>query len=270
MQASGRLLSLDNSGFARCRAALPKPPFLAKQSPPLMISPATAELEITRRKALAGEAMPLDDRKRRHVVGLDVRLEPVEPKLTEGTRNDSTQARAHETSPHIGLECVVPEVTALEGTSHDFIDVDDPNERVILDADDEMPFVRRSADALEPLIERLPIPGWTREVPMDPPASGDRGEKLVSPTRRRPFQAYVAQQFEALRVTAQRIGAQRCQLQRLEGSAHPRPTGQEQARDCPGEEDTPRTCAGETARRDPFRRVYRARQHARSPKNEVM
>src|SRR5262245_14840940 len=92
----------------------PAAPLLPKKSPPFVVSPAAAELQVARREPFASEAEPPDERQRRRVLGLDVRLHAMEPELAERAPQDERHRRAHEPLPRVRLERVVAEIRRLE------------------------------------------------------------------------------------------------------------------------------------------------------------
>jgi len=184
----------------------PRSPVFTKKGPPLVISPLTAEFEIARGQSLASESQPPDERERRMVHRLDIRLKAMETKLAKGARDDELKPLRHEAPAGVRLERVVPKIPALEGASDDLVDVDDTDERALLVVNDEVSFVRRMPEPPEPSLVRLSILRWMCKVLVKPPASADRGEKVGLPTDGWSFQIDTPEQPEAPLVAAQWLG----------------------------------------------------------------
>src|ERR1700741_3037912 len=90
-------------------------PVLGQHRPALVVAPPSADLEIARREALAGETGTGRQRDRCLVPGLDVRLDPVQSERLEGDADDEVESLAH--VPLIGEPAAdgVAEIRALEG-----------------------------------------------------------------------------------------------------------------------------------------------------------
>src|SRR4051794_15145303 len=110
-----------------------------------MIAPSATDLQITWRVSLAPETLPTKQRDRGFVVRLNVCLEAVKAEFPEGASNDEPQGFAHIPAVRIRDESVAADICALEKTSHDFGEVDDPNKHARGAQHDKMPLMRRRA-----------------------------------------------------------------------------------------------------------------------------
>lgn len=79
-----------------------------------MITPPSADLEVPAGEPLAAEARATDDSDRRPIVRLDVRLDAVEPKPSEGEAQGGLEGLGHVAAPGEGLADLVAEVGAAE------------------------------------------------------------------------------------------------------------------------------------------------------------
>jgi hypothetical protein len=95
-----------------------------------MIAPATANLEVARRKPLHSKTKALHQRDRMRVLRLNVGFKPVKSQFPEAVGDDQAQPAAHKTTSGEWLERVVAKVRRLEATAHDFADVDDAGDVV--------------------------------------------------------------------------------------------------------------------------------------------
>src|SRR5262249_54105045 len=87
-----------------------RPPVLRPDRPTLVIAPTARYLEITRRVTLELESQAPDERYRRRILGLDVRLEAVQPMLVERELNHCRDSCTHVAATLVRLEREVAQV----------------------------------------------------------------------------------------------------------------------------------------------------------------
>jgi hypothetical protein len=102
-----------------------------------MVSPAAAQLEVTRGVAFEVEPEPLHESERSHVSRLDVRLEAVEPKLLERVLKYEAKRLAHVPLAGEWGADVIAEVGALERAAGDLTELDRAEDGIVLVAPDE-------------------------------------------------------------------------------------------------------------------------------------
>src|SRR5260221_4663325 len=78
--------------------------------------------------ALAAEAQPPDQPKRRLVAGLHVGLQAMQAQATESVSDREAQPLSHQALVFMGCEGVVAQIRAAKSSPHDFTDVDDANQ----------------------------------------------------------------------------------------------------------------------------------------------
>src|SRR3984885_8196631 len=116
----------------RREAGLAFTPVLGEDRPPLVVAPATADLEIPRREALAHEPGAAGERDRSLVAGLDVGLDPVQAQRVERFADDQSDPLAHVALVGELAGDRVAEVGALERATRDMRQVEEPEDRPIL------------------------------------------------------------------------------------------------------------------------------------------
>src|SRR5258706_11578811 len=78
--------------------------------------------------ALAAEAQPPDQPKRRLVAGLHVGLQAMQAQATESVGDREAQPLSHQALVFMGCEGVVAQIRAAKSSPHDFTDVDDADQ----------------------------------------------------------------------------------------------------------------------------------------------
>src|SRR3954467_4897836 len=98
---------------------MPHSRLVAQNGPPLVVAPATPDLQVARRKTLAPETRLLGERERALVGGLDVRLDAVQSQLAEREAQRQLHALAHIALPGVRPADPVTHVRVLERAAHD-------------------------------------------------------------------------------------------------------------------------------------------------------
>jgi len=93
-----------------------------------MVAPSPTDLEIPRGEAFAPKPKALDQLPRSHVAGLYVRLQTMKTMEGECPPDDGSQALSHESLTGVGCVPVEAQISRLQGTANDFIQVHETNE----------------------------------------------------------------------------------------------------------------------------------------------
>src|SRR3954468_17168437 len=107
---------------------LPGGALLGGDRPALVVAPRAADLEISGRKTLAAKAGAGSQRLRSLVTGLDVRLEAVQPHLTERLVNDEVEAFGHVALAGVRQKPVVADERLAQAAEDDRVEVDHTHE----------------------------------------------------------------------------------------------------------------------------------------------
>src|SRR5713226_871800 len=106
-------------------------PLFHQQSPPLVIPPATTDVEIARRVPLAAKAQALHQTDRRAIMRLDVGFDAVQAQTTKHQRQRQRQGLAHVAAPRKRGTDVVPEICAPESPPNDLAQLNSSDDRTI-------------------------------------------------------------------------------------------------------------------------------------------
>ena len=165
----------------------PRLPLLCSNRPSFMIAPASSKLEVSRREPFEPKPTPLNKLARCFVVGLNIRLEPMQPLMTKCFRQNGTKSSLHMTTSVVRYESIVSKVPGTEYTPHNLIDVDHASELTILSAD-PVRDVCLVLQAFEVLFEFLYRPWWTGPMAVQFATPRNSSQKLTSPLRRGSFE----------------------------------------------------------------------------------
>src|SRR3954452_9326084 len=132
---SGRSYALEmrlrSAGPLSFAAASAPGPLLGEDRPALVVAPAPVDLQVARREALEPEARPLGQRDRRLVVGLDVRLDPVQPECSESVLEHELDPLAHVAKPGIRRPDGVTEIRVQERPAEDLAEVEEAEDPAV-------------------------------------------------------------------------------------------------------------------------------------------
>ena len=134
-------------------------PVLHRERPPLVVAPATTNLEVPWRKALLPESESTNQIARGGIAWLNVRFDTMQPVDAEHLPQHGPQASAHMAVPTVGHEGVVAKVCRLECTPNDLTDVDDTRQ-VVFTCSNPVSNVRGSSHSRKIALERFDCTRW--------------------------------------------------------------------------------------------------------------
>jgi hypothetical protein len=89
-----------------------------------VVAPVAADVQVARRKTLAGEAKPPHQGDGRRVARLDVRLHAVQAERIEGVTHGQAHRLGHQAAPGAPGHAIIPEIGAAERAENDVGNID--------------------------------------------------------------------------------------------------------------------------------------------------
>ena len=157
-------------------------PFLCCNCPPFVVAPAPCNLQVSRGKSFEPKSTLLNQMARCFVVGLNIRLKPVQSLPTKRLLENGPKAPLHIATAVVRCESVVSKITGTEYTADNLINVNDTGKLAILSAN-PITNVRSSLQAFEARLEVRDSLRWTRPVTVEFAAPSHSRQEFISPGR---------------------------------------------------------------------------------------
>src|SRR5262252_5079716 len=164
--------------FVWCGPARLRLPFLDCDRPSLVIAPASAQLQVARRKPFQPKPAPLHELARCFVVRLNIRLEPVEPLFRKSVSQHSRESPLHITTPVVGYESIVSKITRAKHAPHNLVDIDYSGQFALFSAN-PVHDIQRAAQSLEMLFKSKWRTRRVGPVTMELTAASDGRQEFV-------------------------------------------------------------------------------------------
>jgi hypothetical protein len=154
-------------------------PVFHRERPPLVVAPATTNLEVPWRKAFLPEPESTNQIARGGIAWLNVRFDAMQPVDAEYFPEHGPQGSTHMAVPAVGHEGVVAEVRRLERTPNDLTDVDDTRQFVCT-CSNPVSDVRGSSHSRKIALERFDCTRWGYQALMKVTTPGNSRQKFRS------------------------------------------------------------------------------------------